>query len=213
MVNTTPAFARHWLVPHLGDFHRRHPQVDLWLLTTDEVPEMASQTIDVAIRDDLCAQAECSFRSLLEDRLYPACHPDLLALPAERRGTLHGEREMDWSHWQVQGGADVGQRSAGLNFSDPGLLLEAATQGLGIALVSQLLAAPARAAGQLVALCEQNVRGPEWAWLVHRDSERNSLTWHSANGWKKPLAEHRAQPRTARITLTPGAWRNRPAAG
>ncbi|MBN0741933.1 LysR family transcriptional regulator, partial [Pseudomonas aeruginosa] len=121
---------RHWLVPHLGDFHRRHPQVDLWLLTTDEVPEMASQTIDVAIRDDLCAQAECSFRSLLEDRLYPACHPDLLALPAEQRGTLHGEREMDWSHWQVQGGADVGQRSAGLNFSDPGLLLEAATQGL-----------------------------------------------------------------------------------
>ncbi|MEN1608819.1 LysR substrate-binding domain-containing protein [Pseudomonas aeruginosa] len=176
VVNTTPAFARHWLVPHLGDFHRRHPQVDLWLLTTDEVPEMASQTIDVAIRDDLCAQAECSFRSLLEDRLYPACHPDLLALPAEQRGTLHGEREMDWSHWQVQGGADVGQRSAGLNFSDPGLLLEAATQGLGIALVSQLLAAPARAAGQLVALCEQNVRGPEWAWLVHRDSERNSLT-------------------------------------
>ncbi|MEZ1441328.1 LysR substrate-binding domain-containing protein, partial [Pseudomonas shirazica] len=49
VVNTTPAFARHWLVPHLGDFHRRHPQVDLWLLTTDEVPEMASQTIDVAI--------------------------------------------------------------------------------------------------------------------------------------------------------------------
>ncbi|MBN0545425.1 LysR family transcriptional regulator, partial [Pseudomonas aeruginosa] len=31
VVNTTPAFARHWLVPHLGDFHRRHPQVDLWL--------------------------------------------------------------------------------------------------------------------------------------------------------------------------------------
>ncbi|MBN0105973.1 LysR family transcriptional regulator, partial [Pseudomonas aeruginosa] len=87
VVNTTPASARHWLVPHLGDFHRRHPPVALWLLTTDEVPEMASQTIDVAIRDDLCAQAECSFRSLLEDRLYPACHSELRALPAEQRAT------------------------------------------------------------------------------------------------------------------------------
>ena len=28
VVNTTPAFARHWLVPQLGDFHRRHPDVD-----------------------------------------------------------------------------------------------------------------------------------------------------------------------------------------
>ncbi|MCO7513959.1 LysR substrate-binding domain-containing protein [Pseudomonas guariconensis] len=176
VVNTTPAFARHWLVPHLADFHRQHPQVDLWLLTTDETPDMATQTIDIAVRDDLSAQAECSFRVLLEDRLYPACHPDLLDTPVDRRTTLHGEREMDWSHWQVQGGRDVGQHSQGLNFSDPGLLLDAAAQGLGIALVSQLLAAPARERGLLVPLDDQRVRGPKWACLVHRDSEADPLS-------------------------------------
>ncbi|MGV8268182.1 LysR substrate-binding domain-containing protein, partial [Pseudomonas aeruginosa] len=99
-------------------------------------------------------------------------------------------------------------------FSDPGLLLESATQGLGIALVSQLLAAPARAARQLVALCEQNARGPEWAWLVHRDSERNSLTralcqWLEETHWR--CIAHSSC--TGRITLTPGARRNRPVAG
>ncbi|MCY1451824.1 LysR substrate binding domain protein [compost metagenome] len=83
---------------------------------------------------------------------------------------------MDWSHWQVQGGADVGQQSQGLNFSDPGLLLDAASQELGIALVSQLLAGRARDQGQLVPLAEQTVRGPNWAWLVHRDSEGDPLT-------------------------------------
>lgn len=176
VVNTTPAFARHWLVPHLGDFHRRHPDVDLWLFTSDEVPDMATQTIDIAVRDDLTAQAECSFRVLLEDRLYPACHPRLLELPASERTTLHGEREMDWAHWQVQGGANVGQHSQGLNFSDPGLLLDAASGGLGIALVSELLAGPARAQGLLQPLSEQRVRGPRWAWLVHRDSENDPLT-------------------------------------
>lgn len=82
VVNTTPAFARHWLVPRLADFHARHPQIDLWLLTTDETPDMASQTIDIAVRDDLTAQAECRFRVLLEDRLYPACHPS----PADTAG-------------------------------------------------------------------------------------------------------------------------------
>ncbi|MEX0632261.1 hypothetical protein M8494_10260 [Serratia ureilytica] len=34
IVNTTPAFARHWLTPRLGDFNRQHPQVDLWLFTS-----------------------------------------------------------------------------------------------------------------------------------------------------------------------------------
>ncbi|MFV3307837.1 LysR substrate-binding domain-containing protein [Pseudomonas sp. NY15181] len=172
VVNTTPAFARHWLVPRLGDFHARHPQIDLWLLTTSETPDMATQTIDIAVRDDLTAQAECRFRILLEDRLYPACHPRVLQQPEVTRTTLHGEREMDWAHWQLQGGAPVGQRSEGLNFSDPGLLLDAASQGLGIALVSQLLAGDARDNGHLVPLSEHAVRGPNWSLLVHQQSER-----------------------------------------
>lgn len=182
VLNTTPAFARHWLLPRLADFHQRHPEIDLWLFTTDGPPDMATQTIDIAVRDDLSAQANCKHRVLLQDRLYPACNPDLLTQPAAARCTLHGEREMDWSHWQLQGGTDVGQHSEGLNFSDPGLLLDAASQGLGIALVSQLLAGHAREQGLLVALADQSVRGPNWSWLVHRDSEGDPLT-RSFCGW------------------------------
>ncbi|WP_258524892.1 LysR substrate-binding domain-containing protein, partial [Serratia quinivorans] len=139
-------------------------------------PDMATETVDLAIRDDLSAQAECSLRVLHQDRLYPAGHPDVLKLEAEQRTTLHGEREMDWSHWAVQGGVNVGQSSHGLNFSDPGLLLDAACDGLGIALVSQLLARQAQAKGVLQPLTEQSVRGPHWAWLVHRDSEQSPHT-------------------------------------
>ena len=189
VVNTTPAFARHWLVPHLADFHQHHPQIDLWLFTSDEVPDMATQTIDVAVRDDLTAQAECSYRVLLEDRLLPVAHPSVLSLPAEQRTTLHGEREMDWNHWQVQGGANVGQHSQGLNFSDPGLLLDAASQGLGIALTSELLSIEARTQGRLLPLVEQRVRGPRWSWLVHRDSEADVLT-QSFCSWLSETLPH-----------------------
>ncbi|MDN7143035.1 LysR family transcriptional regulator [Pseudomonas sp. JQ170] len=182
VLNTTPAFARHWLLPRLADFRRQHPQVDLWIFTTDEVPDMASQTIDLAVRDDISAQAECSFKVLHADRLYPACHPSVLALPREQRTTLHGEREMDWSHWAVEAGVDVGQQDRGLNFSDPGLLLDAATSGLGIALVSELLSRQARASGLLQPLVEQTIRGPNWASLTHRDSEYDPLA-QSFSGW------------------------------
>lgn len=175
IVNTSPAFARHWLVPRLGDFRRQHPQADLWLLTSEEAPDMTAQTLDISIRDDLQAQAHCEHRVLLQDRLYPACHPNVLALPVAERSTLHGEREMDWSQWQVQGGVDVGQQREGLNFSEPGQLLDAACQGLGIALVSELLAAPARTQGLLQPLDEAYVRGPRWSWLLHEDSARDPL--------------------------------------
>lgn len=184
VVNTTPAFARHWLLPRLGDFHRQHPEVDLWLFTSFEPPDMATQTIDLSIRDDLSAQAECSHRTLCRDRLYPACHPALLNTPREQRTTLHGEREMDWSHWVIEGGEDVGQRSNGLNFSDPGLLLDAACAGHGIALVSQLLANQANSQGLLQPLCAQTVRGPDWSCLIHRDSEKSPLT-RSFSTWSQ----------------------------
>ncbi|MGC5700812.1 LysR family transcriptional regulator [Pseudomonas sp. NFXW11] len=192
VVNTSPAFARHWLLPRLGEFNRLHPEVDLWLFTSFEPPDMATQTIDLTLRDDLSAQAECSYLELYSDRLYPACHPSLLEQPRELRTTLHGEREMDWSHWLVEGGADIGQRSNGLNFSDPGLLLDAACAGHGIALVSQLLAQQARAQGLLAPLCEHSVRGPTWAWLVHRDSEASPLT-RSFCQWLQGALEHGAE--------------------
>ncbi|MBZ3661612.1 LysR substrate-binding domain-containing protein [Pseudomonas monteilii] len=175
VVNTSPAFARHWLLPRLTDFHQRCPEVDLWLFTSFEVPDMATETIDLAIRDDLSAQAECSFSVLHQDQLYPACHPALLQTPVQQRTTLHGEREMDWSHWQLEGGEEVGQQGKGLNFSDPGLLLDAASEGLGVALVSQLLARRAVEEGRLHALSAQRVRGPAWACLVHRDSQDDPL--------------------------------------
>ena len=176
IVNTTPAFARHWLLPRLPVFQERHPEVDLWLITTFSSPVMATEEIDIAIRDDLFAQSECKFEMLCGDQLFPACHPTLLALPHQQRATLHGERHMDWSHWAVGGGNDVGQKDNGTNFSDPGMLQDAASTGLGIALVSELLSRMAIRDNHLQQLSERRIHGPDWVSLVHHDSEKRPST-------------------------------------
>lgn len=75
----------------------------------------------------------------------------------------------------MEAGIDVGQQAQGLNFSDPGLLLDAACAGLGVALVNQLLSPQAVANGTLKPLVEQTIRGPNWVLLTHRDSENNPL--------------------------------------
>jgi LysR family glycine cleavage system transcriptional activator len=175
VINTPPAFARHWLVSRLADFRRLHPEIDLWLLTTDLPPEMATQTIDIAVRDDIGPQANCRFKVMRQDRLTAVCRPELLESPVAERATLHGEREMDWSHWHVAGGENLGQKSSGLNFSDPGVLLDAACSGLGIALVSELLGQRALAERQIVRLSEFVIPGPDWACLIHPDCENSAL--------------------------------------
>ncbi|MEH8228073.1 LysR family transcriptional regulator [Aeromonas veronii] len=171
VLNTSTAIARHWLLPRLGEFHRLHPEIDLWLFTSDEEPDMAEQTVDLALRWDLGPQAECRHQRMLADRLLPVATATVLSRPAEERTTLHGERELDWHHWTLRGGEDLHLQTRGLNFSDPGLLLEAASAGLGVALVSELLSRPARQQGQLLPLSTRRVKGPQWNLLVHQDSE------------------------------------------
>lgn len=62
-------------MPSLADFNRHYPETDVWLFTSFDPPDMASETIDVAIRDDVSHQAECIFEVLYKDRLYPAWPP------------------------------------------------------------------------------------------------------------------------------------------
>ncbi|MDH0351720.1 LysR family transcriptional regulator [Aeromonas caviae] len=171
VLNTSTAIARLWLLPRLADLHTQHPGIDLWLFTSDDTPNMAEQTIDISLRWGLAPQAECRHQPLLADRLLPVASPAVLAQPVQERTTLHGEREMDWHHWTLRGGEDLQLQTRGLNFSDPGLLLDAACQGLGIALVSERLSRPARQQGQLLPLSPHRVKGPQWHLLVHQESE------------------------------------------
>lgn len=171
VLNTSTAIARHWLLPRLGAFHRLHPDIDLWLFTSDEEPDMAEQTIDLALRWDLAPQAGCRHQHMVADRLLPVATATVLSRPAEERTTLHGERALDWHHWTLKGGEDLQLQTRGLNFSDPGLLLEAASAGLGVALVSELLSRPVRQQGQLLPLSAHRVKGPQWDLLVHQESE------------------------------------------
>ncbi|MNT23471.1 Glycine cleavage system transcriptional activator [compost metagenome] len=103
--------------------------------------------------------------------MLPVAAPAVLAQPAAERTTLHGERELDWHHWTLRGGEDLQLQTRGLNFSDPGLLLEAASAGLGVALVSERLSQPAREQGQLLPLSAFRLKGPQWSLLIHQESE------------------------------------------
>src|ERR1700759_3480283 len=45
-----PSFAAKWLVPRLGAFEQKHPQVDVWLSAAIELVDLAAGEVDIAIR-------------------------------------------------------------------------------------------------------------------------------------------------------------------
>ena len=64
---------------------------------------------------------------------------------------LHHEEDEDWQRWFAGQGLIRPGFVKGLNFSDPGLVLDAAARGLGVCLGSANLGAEYLAQGRLVA--------------------------------------------------------------
>jgi LysR family glycine cleavage system transcriptional activator len=71
---------------------------------------------------------------------------DLLSRPL-----LHDERREDWVRWFAAQDTRASLPTQGYNFGDSGALLQAAAEGLGVALGSLALAAADLEAGRLVA--------------------------------------------------------------
>lgn len=49
-ISTTPMFTASWLMPRIGDFRRRHPDIDIMLNPTPDIVDLSPGGIDIAIR-------------------------------------------------------------------------------------------------------------------------------------------------------------------
>lgn len=158
------AFAQRWLLPRLPRLKAQHPELDVWLFSTDQPVDMARGEIHLAILPQASSGARretqgTETRRLFGDFLTPVCAPALaqkpkpLRLPADllTRPLLHDERREDWTRWFAAQGSRATVPAQGYNFGDSGALLQAAQEGLGVALGSLVLAAADLETGRLVA--------------------------------------------------------------
>jgi len=158
IVMMPPALAQGWFLPRLAQLRADLPQVEPWLHTENAgwVPEEAE--IDIVLSRTPWTDAGAMSRPLLADRLWPMAAPRYVGgLPdgADRdrlnsATLLHDEGEDDWQKWFARVGSGRSDFAAGLNFSDPAITLQAAAEGLGVCLGSEVLAGAFLARGQLV---------------------------------------------------------------
>jgi len=145
-VSAAVSIAALWLLPRLGGFQERHPDVDVRLSADNRMADLAREEIDVALRygppDLMPAEAV----QLFDEVVFPVAAPAIARAfpPAPTAGDLAsvtllayaGEPmpSLDWQPWLVSLGLDKARPKAMIQFNQYDQMIRAAADGQGIAL-------------------------------------------------------------------------------
>jgi LysR family glycine cleavage system transcriptional activator len=158
-VSMLSTFAMRWLLPRLGNFHEAHSDIEVRLSTSVELVDLARGDIDCAIRFGHGEWPGLISDRLFADRLTAVCSPALLAkgppleAPEDLRAhiLLHARLRADhWRIWLHAAGIDDLDPRAGPVFETRNFVIQAALQGLGVAVIDPALVGEELASGRLV---------------------------------------------------------------
>jgi LysR family transcriptional regulator, glycine cleavage system transcriptional activator len=159
------SFLQKWLLPRLGDFYQKHPEIDLRFNASRELVDFMQTDFHAAVRYGAGEWPQLRAEKMLDDWVFPVTSPALLAKlgPIRTMGDLnnypllHSAGE-PWVDWLRRVGGDTTRVERGPVLDDSVSVLAAAEQGHGLALARWSLVAGDLAAGRLVRPSEQSVR-------------------------------------------------------
>lgn len=179
-----PTFTSKWLIPRIAEFNVVHPDITI-NLTERALPFLFGDSIfDAAIHYRHPAWAGCVQELLFEEELIPVCSPtlirerkistaaDLSAFPLLHKNT----REDAWSRWFAAAGHEEPTPMTGPRYDLFSMIIEAATVGLGMALVPRLYVQHELKEGSLVNPVNVAIRGLKQYCVVYPDHKEVSPT-------------------------------------
>lgn len=144
-VGAVGTFAVGWLLPRLPDLRDRHPFIDLRLSTNNNRVDMAAEGLDFAIRFGDGAWHGIESVPLFEAPLTVLCVPEIAETLREPVGVanhtlLRSYRADEWPRWfEAAGIAGPAPLLRGIVFDSSLAMMEAASQGSGVALAPPLM--------------------------------------------------------------------------
>lgn len=176
-ISVLPSFAHCWLLPRLAEFHRACPGLRLDIDASLAIQDLGRKGFDAAIRIGDGQWSGVQAQRIATGEVQPVATPALVrqwqkAFDAgDPQVPLLEHDVTPWRSWFAAAGQNSGGQQLAL-FNDAGLLLRAAEQGFGIALVKTVLAQDAITAGRLEPL----------AAAQHLDDSDVYLVWPQAGG-------------------------------
>jgi LysR family glycine cleavage system transcriptional activator len=193
-ISLLQSFALKWLVPRLGDFNQKHPDIEVWLSTTDELVDLGNGSADIAIRLGQGNWANLHSVLLLREHVFPVCSPsflqsygtpktpsDLLQYPLLRRYSM--DITPRWDDWFRAAGVRVGNMPTGTKLSDTSMAVQAALDDQGIALARSAHVSDDLAAGRLIKLFNVDCRSNVAYYIVCLQGRENEPSIKAFRDW------------------------------
>jgi LysR family glycine cleavage system transcriptional activator len=158
VVASGPSFAAKWLQPRLPEFLRANPEVRIRLSTLSDHDDLETTRFDIAIAYGHPNTSKLDVEPLLLERLRPLCSPALAAtlalhtpLDLLRATLIHSSNGLTWSEYLRRVCGKEVRPDSELWLDRSVMAIEAAVDGLGVVLESELLAAEEVNDGRLIA--------------------------------------------------------------
>ncbi len=196
-VAVMPSFAGKWLVPRLAAFRAKHPNIDVWVASFERQTGGLDAEVDMAIRYGREDWPGLTRIKILGEELFPVCAPALaqqLKDPTDlaRVTLLHDELREDWTMWLRTAGVTTVDATRGPGFDDSGLLIQAAIEGLGVALGRSVLVKGDLEAGRLVRPFATALPSESAYYLVYPPELENAPKIKAFREWLLATAEQTA---------------------
>lgn len=159
-VTVSPAFAAKWLLPRIERFQSRHPEIDLLLATSLRPVDLLAERVDIGVRYGAGRWPGLSAVKLMDEQVNPVCAPSRRGLrrPADlARSTLIHDLSMParsgfptWRTWLDEASLSHVSAAHGLRINNSAAVLQAAIDGMGVALGRSVMVRDDLAAGRLV---------------------------------------------------------------
>ena len=196
-ITLPPTFASRWLMPRLSGFQKQYPEIDVRIDASNELVDLVNEDIDVGIRFGTGDYSGLEADFLFSQEVFPVCSPKLLLKgpklekpqDLENHTLLHGEyytndnSQVDWGMWFATVGIDSVDTSHGLHFTQHDLVIEAAIQGHGVALVGSVAISNDLEEGRLVQLFETSIPLEFSYYLVYSNMKSSQLRIKSFRQW------------------------------
>ena len=212
-VHASPSFASLWLMPRLPAFAKAHPDVSLFLSASPTHSDFAIGQVDLEVRYGAPQWPNLIVEPLFEERVLPLASPGVARRLAVRNPVQLLDKHapliqstvsvVQWVDWLTAQGVPQSPARFALRFDRAQLALDAAVQGLGVALESSTIAADLIARGRLMPLFDTARAVPVQGHFVvypARHAKRPEVaafaTWlHAQAGvMPDPLAPRRGPP-------------------
>ena len=195
----TTAVATMWLMPRMGDFWRRFPDVLVDHLILDNTRDFRRAEVDLRIRYGTGAWPDETAVKLFDEKIYPVCgagffeaYPDCLPSKIPTLPLLHVDwldpNWVDWDEMLRRAGISHGPLS-GRRFSNFAVTLQACQENQGIAIGWDRLIRQFLDNGTLVKLTDLEMDAPGSYYLTWNDNREPTPASETLRKWLLEMAE------------------------